>query len=59
MAVHVGEMFTDIRPAEPGQAAGAGDRQPGDGQTMEELWDEARGRLNWLRERTAATGFDD
>jgi hypothetical protein len=59
MAVHVGEMFTDIRPAEAGRLDGAGDGQPGDGQTMEELWDEARGRLNWLRERTAATGFDD
>ncbi len=59
MAVHVGEMFTDIRPAEAGRPAGADDGQPGDGRTMEELWDEARGRLNWLRERTAATGFDD
>jgi len=59
MVVHVGEMFTDIRPAEPGHAAGAGDRQSGDGRTMEELLDEARGRLTWLCERTAATGFDD
>ena len=59
MVVHVGEMFTDIRPAEPGQAAGAGDRQSGDGRTMEELLDEARRRLTWLCERTAATGFDD
>jgi hypothetical protein len=59
MVVHVSEMFTDIRPAEPGQPAGAGDRQSGDGRTMEELWDEARGRLTWLCERTAATGFDD
>jgi hypothetical protein len=59
MAVHVGEIFTDIRPAEAGGPAGAGDGQPGDGRTTEELWNEARGRLNWLRERTAATGFDD
>jgi hypothetical protein len=59
MVVHVGEMFTDIRPAEPGQAAGAGDRQSGDGRTTEELLDEARGRLTWLCQRTAATGFDD
>jgi len=57
--VHVGEIFTDIRPAEAGGPAGAGDGQPGDGRTTEELWNEARGRLNWLRERTAATGFDD
>jgi hypothetical protein len=59
MVVHVGEMFTDIRPAESEPGTGAGDRQPSSGRTTEELWDEARGRLTWLRERTAATGFDD
>ena len=58
MAVHVGDLFADIRPAEPELAAGAGDEQPG-GRTMEELWDEARGRLTWVRSRTAATDFDD
>lgn len=59
MAVHVGDMFTDIRPAESELAPGAGDDQPGGGRTMEELWDEARGRLTWMRSRTAATDFDD
>jgi hypothetical protein len=59
MGVHVKDMFTDIRPADAGQAAGAGDGQPGDGRTMEEIWAEARGRQSWLRARTAATDFDD
>jgi hypothetical protein len=59
MAVHVGDMFTDIRPADPEQAAGAADGQSGGGRTAEELWDEARGRLTWLKARTSATDFDD
>jgi len=59
MAVHVGDMFADIRPADSEQAAGAGDGQPGGGRTTEELWDEARGRLTWIRSPTAATDFDD
>ncbi|HYN56454.1 MAG TPA: hypothetical protein VES03_04560 [Motilibacterales bacterium] len=59
MVVHVKDMFTDIRPADAGQAAGAGERQPVDGRTMEEVWAEARGRQNWLRARTAAADFDD
>lgn len=59
MAVHVGEMFTDIRPAEPEQSSGVGEPQPGGGRSNEDLWDEARGRLTWLRARTAATDFDD
>jgi hypothetical protein len=57
MAVHVGDMFTDIRPADAD--APAGDGQPGGGRTTEELWDEARGRWVWLAARTAATDFDD
>jgi hypothetical protein len=57
MAVHVGDMFTDIRPAD--SEAPSGDGQPGGGRTAEELWDEARGRSAWLRARTAATDFDD
>jgi hypothetical protein len=59
MVVHVKDMFTDIRPADAGQAAGAGDGQPGDGRSTEELWAEARGRQDWLRARTAASDFDD
>lgn len=59
MGVHVKDMFTDIRPADAGQAAGAGDGHSGDGLTMEEVWAEARGRQNWLRARTAATDYDD
>ena len=59
MAVHVGDIFTDIRPADPDLASGAGDDQPGAGRTVEELWDEARSRLTWVRSRTAATDFDD
>ena len=59
MAVHVGDLFADIRPADPELAAGADDDRPSGGRTMEELWDEARGRLTWVRSRTAATDFDD
>ena len=57
MAVHVGDMFTDIRPADADAPSGAG--PPGGGRTTEELWDEARGRWAWLAARTAATDFDD
>ncbi len=57
MAVHVGELHTDIRPADSEVAAG--DDQPGGGRTTEELWEESRGRSAWIAERTAATGFDD
>lgn len=57
MGVHVGDMFTDIRPADAGSPTGDG--QPGGGRTAEELWDEARDRAAWLRARTAATDFDD
>jgi hypothetical protein len=59
MAVHVGEMFTDIRPADPEQAAGGGDPGPAGGRTFEDLWEESRERSAWLRERTSAAGFDD
>ena len=59
MVVHVGELFTDIRPAEPEPDGGAGDRASAGGRTVDEDWDESRGRLAWLRTRTAATGFDD
>lgn len=57
MAVHVKDMFTDIRPADTGQVAGDG--QPGGGRNTEELLAEARSRQNWLQARTAATDFDD
>jgi len=59
MVVHVGEMYTDIRPAETEREAGAGDGQPGSGRTAEEAWDESQGRLTHIRARTSATGFDD
>lgn len=59
MAVHVGDMFTDIRSADSDQHPGASDGQPRGDRTAEELWDESRGRLTWLRARTAATDFDD
>jgi hypothetical protein len=59
MVVHVGEMHTDIRPAESEHAAASADGpQPG-GRSADEVWAESQGRLSWLRERTAATGFDD
>jgi hypothetical protein len=59
MAVHVGEMHTDIRPAEATPETATGDAQSGSGRTVDEVWDESRGRLTWIRARTAATGFDD
>jgi hypothetical protein len=59
MVVHIGEMYTDIRPAEPEAETGTADGRSGSGRTAEETWDESRGRLTWLQARTAATGFDD
>lgn len=57
MVVHVGELHTDIRPADSPTATG--DEQPDAGRTTEDLWEEVRGRSAWLAARTAATGFDD
>ena len=60
MVVHVGDMYTDIRPADPEPEPGdGGDGRSGGGRTADEAWDESRGRLTWIRSRTAATGFDD
>ena len=57
MVVHVGELHTDIRPADP--PAATGDEPSDGGRTTEDLWEEVRGRSAWLAARTAATGFDD
>jgi hypothetical protein len=59
MVVHIGEMYTDIRPAGPEAEKGAGDERSGGGRTAEEAWEESRCRQTWLRTRTAATDFDD
>jgi hypothetical protein len=60
MAVHVNEMHTDVRPADPPGHAGssAPDGAPS-GRTADEVWRESRARTEWLRLRTAAEGFDD
>ena len=58
MVVHVGEMFTDISPAEPGQAAGAGGRQSGGGRTMEELLDNLREAIEGCLSVDVATPDD-
>jgi hypothetical protein len=60
MAVHVSEMHTDVRPADPPEQAGssAPDRAPS-GRTADEVWRESRARTEWLYWRTAAEGFDD
>jgi hypothetical protein len=57
VVVHVGELHTDIRPADSTRADG--EDQSGGGRTAEDLWEEVRGRSAWLAARTAATGFDD
>lgn len=59
MAVHVGDLFADIRQAEPGRTSGSGDAGDGGGRTAAELWDEARDRATWLAARTAAADFED
>ena len=57
MVVHVGELHTDIRPADPpGEDP---EQQPGGGRTVEDLWRESRGRTTWLEARTSASGYDD
>ena len=60
MAVHVTEMHTDVRPADPPEPSGS--IAPGgapSGQTADEVWQESHGRTEWLYRRTAAEGFDD
>ena len=60
MAVHVNEMHTDVRPADPPEHAGSSvpDGAPS-GRTADEVWRESRARTEWLYQRTAAEGFDD
>ncbi len=57
MAVHVEELHTDIRPADP--PPGREPQEPLAGRTTQDLWEEARCRAEWVARRTAATGFDD
>ena len=59
MAVHVGELHTDVRPGEePGQAHQDGSGKPG-GESADQRWRESRGRTEFLARRVAAEGFDD
>jgi hypothetical protein len=60
MAVHVGELHTDVRSGEePGQSHQEGSGKPGGGQNADQRWRESRGRTEWLARRVAAEGFDD
>ena len=60
VAVHVGELHTDIRSGggteSGGDGAGAGKES---GETVDQRWRESRGRTEWLARRVAAEGFDD
>lgn len=59
MAVHIGELHTDIRPAaDDGQGAAAGSGQDS-GDTADDRWRESRGRRTWIEARTSAYGYED
>jgi hypothetical protein len=61
VTVHVGEMHTDVVPTTGTVAATATAGPPGGAVADSEdaRWQQARGRTEWLAQRTAAEGFDD
>lgn len=58
MPVHVGELHTEVVPADGAEAAGPEvSREPE--WTREQRAAETRARAEWLRWRVAAEGFND
>jgi hypothetical protein len=59
MPIHINELHTDIRPATGDDEAGDSQGARGSGESVEDVWREARGHRLRIEARTAADGYED